>query len=161
MAIDEQQQQTSERPQSSRGAFSWGSGAPGSNSQETTEPMPGAAQRAAEMGEANMAALAVSSKLAVRAAETLARESNQLARKSFDDAFVMLRRLSEARSPQELVTLQSEYTRLAVDNVASFSQAVTQALVRIAAEVESVGSRVNSARREPPTGREDGPAGNR
>jgi phasin family protein len=161
MAIDEQQQQTSERPQSSRGAFSWGSGASESTSQKTNEQVQGVAQRAAEAGEDNMAALAISSKLAVRAAETMAKESNEFARKSFDEAFVMMRRLSEARSPQELVRLQSEYTRTAVQNVASFSQAVTEALAGIAAEVESAGSRVSSAKSDSPAHGEDGPPGNR
>ena len=95
-----------------------------------------------------MAALAVSSKLAVRAAETMARESNHFARKSFDDAFVMMRRLSEVRSPQELVTLQTEYTKTALESVTGFSQAVTEALAAIAAEVTSAGSGVDSATRQ-------------
>ena len=95
-----------------------------------------------------MEALAVSSKVAARVIDSMSREATDYARKSFDDAFAMVRSLTEVRSPHDLIRLQTDYARTAFENVTAFSNAMGEALTRIANEVTSPLARANSVEPE-------------
>lgn len=59
------------------------------------------------------------------------------ARKSFDDAFRLMRSLTGVRPPVEALRLQTDYARTSFQNMMAFTKAMSEAQTRMANEVTS------------------------
>ena len=97
---------------------------------EMTKPL-------AEMGRTGMEALVGSSRPAARAGESVVRETSEYGRKSFDDAFAMARSLTEARSPADLINVQTRFVRSAFENAMALTTGIGEALAGMAKEVSA------------------------
>jgi hypothetical protein len=86
----------------------------------------------AELGTRNMERAVNSCKLAGRAAESLAQEATAYGRKSCEDAFAMARSFAEVRSPTDLMRIQSQFAKAALDNAMAFSSNVSKRLEQTA-----------------------------
>ena len=89
----------------------------------------------ADLGARNIESFVASAKLFGRAAESLTREVTEYGRKTFDDAFSMVRSLAEVRSPADLLRVQSQFAKAALDNAMVFSNSLSGTLTTMAGEV--------------------------
>lgn len=89
-----------------------------------------------DLSSRNMEAFAVSAKVAGRAVESLTQEVTEYGRKTFDNAFAMMRSFAEVRSPTDLLRVQGEFAKAAFDNAIAFSNNVSDRLTKTAGEVE-------------------------
>ena len=91
-----------------------------------------------EMSRNNAEAMLQAAKPLGRVAETLARETSDYMRKSFDDGVAILRTLADARTPADLALIQFQLARAALDNAAAFSEQIGAAVRSLSTEAAPV-----------------------
>lgn len=83
----------------------------------------------------NVEALIASSYAAVRAAETLTQEAVEIGQRNFRQTTSMLRNLSEARSPTELLSIQSQYTHSLIEDAVEETARIGDTVIKAIGEI--------------------------
>ena len=92
-------------------------------------------QELSEIARDNAEALAVSSKAAAAAFESLGREAAAFGQKNFEDATAAMKSLTSVKSPTELIQLQGEIVRSAFDNLFSQSSKIGDTLIELSGAI--------------------------
>lgn len=101
---------------------------------------------ASDFAKGNVEALVASGRAAAKGVETLAQETADYGRKSFEAATSAFRGLSTAKSPTELFRLQSDYARSAFDASIAQTSKMSETMIKIMGEVfEPISSRASLA----------------
>lgn len=104
------------------------------------------AQEAAELAKANVEAMVASSRLAAQNVGTLGQDVAELGRKGFEGASEAMKSFAEAKSPVELLRLQSEYAKSYMETMISEGARLSETMVKLASEaMEPVSSRFAAA----------------
>ena len=99
-----------------------------------------------ELSQGNAEALTVSSKAAAAGLESLGRETAEIARRNYEEASAMLQSSSTAKSPVELLQLQSEYARSAFGSFLALSTKFSESMAQLGTQIaEPLASRCVAA----------------
>ncbi|MGI8706320.1 MAG: phasin family protein [Sphingomicrobium sp.] len=93
-----------------------------------------AAEELADMYRGNVDAFAEAGRIAVTGAQSIGQDMAAKSRDSIEQTANTVRSLAEAKSPTELLQLQSEYARSAFDRFVEDSSAMTESFVKLAGE---------------------------
>lgn len=93
-----------------------------------------AAEELADMYRGNIDAFVEASQIAATGAQSISQSMAAKSRDSIEQTANTVRSLAEAKSPTELLQLQSEYARSAFDRVVEDSSAFTESFVKLAGE---------------------------
>lgn len=101
------------------------------------------AQEAAELAKGNLEAMLASSRIAAQNAGTFGQEAAELGRKSFEGASEAMKSFAEAKSPTELLRLQSEFAKTYLETMFAEGARMSETMVKLAGEaMQPVQSRV-------------------
>lgn len=93
-----------------------------------------AAEELADMYRGNIDAFVEASRIAATGAQSIGQSMAAKSRDSIEQTADTVRSLAEAKSPTELLQLQSEYARSAFDRFVEDSSAMTESFVKLAGE---------------------------
>ena len=100
----------------------------------------------ATFSKENVEAMVATTSAATKAIETLNAEAVAYARQSFEDGLAAARALATAKSMQEMLDLQNDFTKSAFDGFLAHSTKVGDLFARLSKEaMEPLGARVNAA----------------
>lgn len=101
------------------------------------------AQEASELAKGNLEAMMASSKIAAQNAGTLGQDVAELGRKSFEGASEAMKSFAEAKSPTELLRLQSEFAKSYMETMFAEGARLSETMVKLTGEaLQPVQSRV-------------------
>ena len=101
------------------------------------------AQEASELAKGNLEAMMASSKIAAQNAGTLGQDVAELGRKSFEGASEAMKTFAEAKSPTELLRLQSEFAKSYMETMFAEGARLSETMVKLTGEaLQPVQSRV-------------------
>lgn len=93
------------------------------------------AEEMTDLSRGNMEAMIAASKAAARGVETLAHESADYGRRSFEEASNALKSFAEARSATDFFKLQSDYARQAFEGYVAETAKMSEQVLKLAGEV--------------------------
>ena len=88
-----------------------------------------------EFAKGNVEAVVESSKVAMKAFESLSQEAADYTRRSFESATATMRTLAAVKTPAELMKLQSDFVRQSFDNLVAETSKQTEAMIKLAGDV--------------------------
>ena len=88
-----------------------------------------------EMTRANVDALMVSAKAATTGVEQLMAHLTEASKKSFEDTSAMVKTLASAKTPNDLMQLQSDFAKTQFDEAVAQYSKMTEMMVKLAGEV--------------------------
>ncbi len=104
------------------------------------------AQEAAELARGNVEAMAASARIAAQNAGTLSQDVAELGRRGFESTSEAMKGFAEAKSPSELLRLQSEFAKSYMETMISEGAKLSETMVKLAGEaMEPVSSRFQVA----------------
>ena len=104
-----------------------------------------AAEQLADLYRGNIDAFVEAGRIAATGAQSIGQDIAAKSRDGIEQAANSVRALTEAKSPTELVQLQSEFARTAFDRFVEDSSALTEKLVKIAGEAfQPISNRASS-----------------
>lgn len=106
----------------------------GERSQDAVRRSQQIAEQLADMTRGNVEAIAEAGRIAAEGARTLGRDAIAKSREGVEEAAEAIRTLAEAKSPTELVQLQSDFARASFDRMVAQSSRFTETLVKLAGE---------------------------
>jgi phasin family protein len=106
----------------------------GERGQEVARRSQKAMEELAEVSRANVEALVDASKIAVEGARSIGQDVVETSREGVEQAADAIRALAEAKSPTELLQLQSEFARAQFDRFVAESSRLTETFVKLAGE---------------------------
>ncbi|WP_375428023.1 phasin family protein [uncultured Sphingomonas sp.] len=89
----------------------------------------------ADLNKGNVEALVESGRIAVRGMEAMGQHTAELARSRFEGATAAFRQLAAAKSPTELLRIQGELARTALDQLVADMSRSTETMMKFAGEV--------------------------
>lgn len=92
------------------------------------------AQDAAELAKGNLEAMAASARIAAQNAGTLTQDAAAVGRKSFESTSEALKGFAGAKSPVELLRLQSEFAKTYMETMIAEGTRLTETLVKLTGE---------------------------
>ena len=92
------------------------------------------AQEASALAKGNLEAMLVSSKIAAQNAGTLGQDVAEFGRKSFEGASEAMKSFAEAKSPTELLRLQSEFARSYMETMFAEGARLSETMVKLTGE---------------------------
>lgn len=98
---------------------------------ERTQAM---AQEAAELAKGNLEAMAASARIAAQNAGTFGQEAAAFGRKSFEGASEAMKSFASAKSPVELLRLQSEFAKTYLETMIAEGTRMSETMVKLAGE---------------------------
>lgn len=99
------------------------------------ERAPKMAQDMAELGKGNVEALVESGRIAAKGMEAMGQHAAELARRQFEGATAAFRRMAAVKSPTELMQVQGELARAALDGMVAEASRSTETMLKLAGEV--------------------------
>ncbi len=99
------------------------------------ERAPKLAQDMAELNKGNIEALVESGRIAAKGMEAMGQHAAELARRQFEGATAAFRQLAAVKSPTELLRVQGELARAAVDQMVAEVSRSTESMLKFAGEV--------------------------
>ncbi len=103
-------------------------------SQEAVAKSSQLAEEMVGITKGNVEALVTSSRIAASGAQAIGQEAVDLGKQGLEEASAAVKGFAEAKSPTELLQLQSDYARAAFDRMVSNSSKMTESLVKFAGE---------------------------
>lgn len=103
-------------------------------SQEAMSKSSKLAEEMVDLTKANVEALVSSSRIAAAGAQALGQEAVAYGKQGLEQASAAVKGFAEAKSPTELLQLQSDYARAAFDRMVSNSSKIAESLVKFAGE---------------------------
>ena len=88
-----------------------------------------------EMTRANVNALIASAKAATAGVEQVMTQLTEASKKSFEDTSAMVKTLASAKTPNELMQLQSDFAKTQFDEAVSQYSKLTEMMIKLAGEV--------------------------
>ena len=88
-----------------------------------------------EMTRANVDALIASAKAATAGVEQVVTHLTEVSKKSFEDTTAMVKTLASAKTPNELMQLQSDFAKTQFDNAVAEYSKLTEMMIKLAGEV--------------------------
>ena len=88
-----------------------------------------------EMTRANVNALIASAKAATAGVEQVMTQLTEASKKSFEDTSAMVKTLATAKTPNELMQLQSDFAKTQFDEAVSQYSKLTEMMIKLAGEV--------------------------
>ena len=88
-----------------------------------------------EFNKANIEALVESSKIAASGLQTLAQDTAEFGRKSFEQTSAAFKGMAQVKSPTELAKLHTDYVRSLFDAMVAETSRNTEAMLKLAGEV--------------------------
>ena len=104
-------------------------------SKEAVEASMKSLDELSEMTRANVDALVASARAATAGVEQVMTHLTETSKKSFEDTSAMVKTLASAKTPNELMQLQSEYAKAQFDSAVSEYSKLTEMMVKLAGEV--------------------------
>ncbi len=108
------------------------------NAKESVSEMTAKAQETAtemsDMAKDNVAAVVESSKLATKATNDLTKEHMEFAKASLEDFAAAAKEMATVKNPSDLVKLQGEYLRTAMEKNMEFVTKTTEAMLKMMGE---------------------------
>jgi phasin family protein len=96
-----------------------------------------------DMARGNVEALIVSAKAAAAGVEAIAAHVTEVSKKSFEDASAVAKAMTSAKTPNELMQLQSDFAKAQFDGAVSEFSKLTEMMVKLGGEImEPVQNRV-------------------
>ena len=83
----------------------------------------------------NIEAIVESSKIAAKGIETMAQDTAEYAKTSFEGATQAMKTMAAVKSPTELMKLQSDYMRSAFDAMVAHTSRSTEMMMKLAGDV--------------------------
>ncbi len=103
------------------------------------------AKEAAELARGNVEAMAASARIAAQNAGTLSQDVAELGRKGFETTSEAMKSFAEAKSPVELLRLQSEFAKSYMETMMAEGARLSETMVKLAGEaMEPVASRMTA-----------------
>ncbi|WP_375403144.1 phasin family protein [uncultured Sphingomonas sp.] len=99
------------------------------------ERAPKLAEDMAELSKGNVEALVESGRIAARGMETVGQHAADYARRQFEGATAAFRQLAAVKSPTDLLRIQGEIARTAMDQMVADTSRGTETLLKFAGEV--------------------------
>ena len=101
------------------------------------------AQDAAELARGNVEAMAASARIAAQNAGTLSQDVAELGRKGFESTSEALKGFAEAKTPVELLRLQSAFAKSYMETMIAEGARLSETMVKLASEaIEPVSNRI-------------------
>ena len=88
-----------------------------------------------EFSKGNVEALVESGKIAAAGLQTIAQDSAEFGRKSFEQASTAFKGMAQVKSPTELAKLHTDYVRSAFDALVAETSRNTEAMLKLAGDV--------------------------
>ncbi len=88
-----------------------------------------------EISRANVEALIASAKAATAGVEQVMTHLTESSKKSFEDTTAMVKTLASAKTPNELMQLQSDFAKAQFDNAVADYSKLTEMMIKLAGEV--------------------------
>lgn len=96
-----------------------------------------------DMARGNVEALLASARAATAGIETIAAHVTEVSKKSFEDASAVAKAMTSAKTPNEMMQLQSDFAKTQFDGAVSEFSKLTEMMMKLAGEVfEPVQNRV-------------------
>lgn len=92
------------------------------------------AQEAAELAKGNLEAMAASARIAAQNAGTIGQEAAAFGRKSFEGASEAMKSFASAKSPVELLRLQSKFAKTYLETMIAEGTRMSETMVKLAGE---------------------------
>ena len=105
-----------------------------SKSREALTKSAKVAEELVDLTKANVEALVSSSKIATAGAQALSQDAIAFGKEGVEKASAAVKSFSEAKSPTELVQLQSDYARASLDRLISNSSKLSESFVKLFGE---------------------------
>ncbi|WOK37825.1 phasin family protein [Sphingomonas sp. C3-2] len=93
------------------------------------------AEELVEFHKGNVEAIVSSGKLAAKSFETIGQDAAELGRKNFESAQAAFKGFSAAKSPTELLKLQSDYAKSSFDSMVAQTSKNTEATLKLFGEI--------------------------
>ena len=106
----------------------------GERSQEAVRKSTEVAEELADVAKANVEAFVAAGRIAAAGAKSLGQDAVARGREGVEQASDAVKTLTEAKSPTEFFTLQSEIARTSFDRLVSEGSRLTESLVKLAGE---------------------------
>lgn len=87
-----------------------------------------------DLAKGNVEAMVEAARIAAKGAEELSREGAEIGRKGFEEASAVAKKMAEAKSPAEVLKLQSDYAKSAMDQLVATGAQVTERMVKLMGE---------------------------
>jgi phasin family protein len=99
------------------------------------ERAPKLAQDMAELSKGNVEALVESGRIAAKGMEAMGQHAAELARRQFEGATAAFRQMAAVKSPTELLRVQGELARAAMDQMVAETSRSTETMLKLVGEV--------------------------
>ncbi|WP_439545986.1 phasin family protein [Sandarakinorhabdus sp.] len=88
-----------------------------------------------DMARANVDALIASARVATAGVEQVVAHLTEVSKKSFEESTAMMKNLAAAKTPNDLMQLQTEYAKAQFDTAVSEYSKLTEMMVKLAGEI--------------------------